>query len=133
MTARKLPPPRGLGAAGRHLWRCITAGFEFDEHELVALLLAARQLDDVARLEELLDRDGLVVPGSAGQPRINGVVSELRMSRLAAAKLLAGLGLPVEGEEPSTATPAARRARRAAQARWAGHVRPADRGFDASA
>ncbi len=132
MTARKLPPPRGLGAAGRHLWRCITAGFEFDEHELVALLLAARQLDDVARLEELLDRDGLVVPGSAGQPRINGVVSELRLSRLAAARLLAGLALPGE-EEGTAATPAARRARRAAQARWAGHVRPADRGLDDAA
>ena len=127
-------PPRDLGRAGRDLWRRVFAAFELDPVERVGLLLACRQLDDVARLEASLDRDGLIVAGSSGQPRLSAVVSELRQSRLAAARLLDALGLPVEGEEPSTATPAARRARRAAQARWAGHVRPADRGFgDASA
>ncbi len=125
-------PPRGLGRPGRDLWRRVTSAYEVESHEVPALLLAARQLDDVARLEALLDRDGLVVAGSSGQPRLSAVVAELRLSRLAAARLLADLALP--GEEVGTAaTPAARRARRAAQARWAGHVRPADRGFDASA
>ncbi len=122
-------PPRDFGPAGRDLWRRVVGAFELDDHELPALLLAARQLDDVARLEELLERDGLIVHGSAGQPRLSAVVGELRQSRLAASRLLDGLALPVEGEEPSTATPAARRARRAAQARWQGHVRQDIRGF----
>jgi hypothetical protein len=125
-------PPRDLARAGRDLWRRVLAAYELDPVERVGLALACRQLDDVARLEELLDRDGLIVAGSSGQPRLSAVVGELRLSRLAAARLLADLALP--GEEVGTAaTPAARRARRAAQARWAGHVRPADRGFDASA
>ncbi len=127
-------PPRDLGRAGRDLWRRVTSAYEVESHEVPALLLAARQLDDVARLEELLDRDGLVVAGSSGQPRLSAVVAELRLSRLAAARLLDALGLPVEGEEPSTATTTARRARRAAAARWSGHINRGERGFgDASA
>ncbi len=125
-------PPRDLGRAGADLWRRVLSAYEVEPVEVPGLLLACRQLDDVARLEELLDRDGLIVAGSSGQPRLSAVVSELRLSRLAAARLLAGLALPGE-EEGTAATPAARRARRAAQARWAGHVRPADRGLDDAA
>ncbi len=127
-------PPRDLGRAGRDLWRRVFAAYELDPVERVGLALACRQLDDVARLEELLDRDGLIVAGSSGQPRLSAALAELRLSRLAAARLLDALGLPVEGEEPSTATTTARRARRAAAARWSGHINRGERGFgDASA
>lgn len=122
-------PPRDLGRAGRDLWRRVTSAYEVESHEVPALLLACRQLDDVARLEELLDRDGLVVAGSSGQPRLSALVSELRQGRLAASRLLDALALPID-EEGTAATPAARRARRAAQARWAGHIRRGDRGLD---
>ena len=94
------------------------------------LLLAARQLDDVARLEQLLDTDGLVTTGSAGQPRLSAVVTELRQARLAAARLLDALALPVD--DSGSSTPAVKRARRAAESRWAGHI-PAGGVDDASA
>jgi len=117
-------PPKGLGPAGRDLWRKVQASFEFDAHEIPGLLLAARQLDDVARLEELLEADGLVSTGSTGQPRLSQVVAELRQSRLAASKLLDAIGLPVDDSRVAAtpATPATKRARRAAESRWAGHV-----------
>ncbi len=114
-------PPKGLGPAGRDLWRKVQASFELDGHEVPGLLLACRQLADVARLEELLERDGLVSTGSSGQPRLSQVVAELRQSRLAASKLLDALGLPLD-DTGATASPAAKRARRAAESRWAGHV-----------
>ncbi len=120
MTRKTHTPPRDLGPAGRDLWRRVNRAFELDAHELPGLVLAARQLDDVARLEALLDRDGLIVTGSAGQPRLSSVVTELRQSRLAAARLLDALALPVD--ESGSATPAVKRARRAAESRWAGHT-----------
>lgn len=119
-------PPKGLGPVGRDLYRKVCTSFELDDYELPGLLLACRQLDDVARLEELLERDGLVATGSNGQPRLSQVVAELRQSRLAASKLLDALGLPLD-DTGVAASPATKRARRAAQSRWAGHV-PASSG-----
>ncbi len=130
MTRKPPSPPRALGAAGRDLWRRVLSSFELDDHELPGLLLAARQLDDVARLEQLLDTDGLVTTGSAGQPRLSAVVTELRQARLAAARLLDALALPVD--DSGSSTPAVKRARRAAESRWAGHI-PAGGVDDASA
>ncbi len=124
MTARR--PPKGLDAAGRDLWRKVQTAFELDPHEVPGLLLACRQLDDVARLEALLDQDGLVTVGSTGQPRLSQIVAELRQSRLAASRLLEAVALPVE-DAGTVATPAAKRAQRAAQSRWAGHVPMRDR------
>ncbi len=121
MISKTPSPPRTLGAAGRDLWRRVFDAFELDDHELPGLLLAARQLDDVARLEALLESDGVVTTGSAGQPRLSAVVTELRQARLAASRLLEQLALPID--DMSTAvTPASKRARHAAQARWAGHT-----------
>ena len=120
MTAGEQRLPKGLGSSGRDLWRKVTVSFELDDHELPGLVLACRQLDDVHRLEELLEADGLVSAGSTGQPRLSQVVAELRQSRLAASKLLDALGLPLD--DGVAASPAAKRARRAAESRWAGHV-----------
>lgn len=127
MTSKTPTPPRDLGPAGRDLWRKVLATFELDDHELPALLLAAKQLDDVARLEALLVSDGLVVIGSAGQTRLSAVVTELRQARLAASRLLDALALPLDGAD-TAATPASKRAQRAAQARWRGHTPVRDRG-----
>ena len=131
MTRKTPSPPRALGAAGRDLWRRVLGAFVLDDHEVPALVLACRQLDDVARLEALLEADGVVTTGSAGQPRLSAVVTELRQARLAAARLIDQLALPVDGESGSS-TPAVKRARRAAESRWAGHT-PAGGVTDASA
>ncbi|MEJ7894371.1 MAG: P27 family phage terminase small subunit [Solirubrobacteraceae bacterium] len=121
---RALPkPPKGLCVAGTALWRAIHGGLpatmELDERETAVLGLACRQADDVAALEAVLARDGVVVEGSSGQPRLSGVVSELRQARLATAKLLGELQLPDAAEQPASAS--SKRAQKAAHARWAEH------------
>lgn len=90
--------------------------YAFDVAELAQLELACAQADDVAALEVLLASDGLVVPGSSGQPRLSAVVSELRQSRLALAKLLGAIALPSGEDRPRTA--AQQRGSRAAHVRW---------------
>ena len=109
--------PTGLKATGRGLWRRITTVFELEVGELAVLELACRQADDVADLEEQLRTDGLVVEGSAGQPRLNAVVAELRQGRLAVGKLLGQIALLDDDGRP--ATEGAKRARHAADRRWA--------------
>jgi hypothetical protein len=115
MTARM---PARLGPAGRALWRAVIADFELSSAELVLLAAAARQADDVATLEAGL-RDGFVVEGSRGQPRISGAVSEVRQGRLALARLIAELRLPSEGAEVGKHPVK----QRAANARWAARDR----------
>jgi hypothetical protein len=109
--------PDGLGEAGRALWVSLSAEFEFGPHELALLAVACRQADDVAALEGLLGRDGLVVTGSAGQPRLNAAVTEVRQGRLALAKLLDQLAIPDEEQQVGRSA-ASRRAQRAARIRW---------------
>lgn len=109
--------PERLGEAGRALWDSLTVEYEFGPHELAVLAVACRQADDVAGLEALLARDGLVVPGSNGQPRLNAAVTEVRQGRLALSKLLDQLALPAD-DAPVGLTPASRKAQHAARTRW---------------
>lgn len=120
MTARRVPappaPPARLGPVGLDAWRRLHRHYEFTDAERPGLVLACSALDDVARLEEVLDADGLRATGSTGQSVLHPAVAELRQTRVAASRLLAALSLPVEGT--AVGTPATQRARRAAQTRW---------------
>jgi len=108
--------PAGLGHAGKGLWRRLVGAFEFLEHEQALLEVACRQADDVAALEALIRADGMIVTGSAGQPRLSAAVAEVRQGRLALGKLLGALALPDEVDRPTTASSS--QARKAADARW---------------
>ena len=116
MTEKRPKPPAGLEKAGRRVWREILDEFALDSRERIVLEQACRQLDAVAALEAEIHESGLVSRGSRGQPRLSGSVTELRQSRLAAAKLLSELALP----DVEDTTAASRRGRRAADARWSG-------------
>ena len=109
--------PDGLNAAGRRLWREITGVYVLEPREATVLEAACRQVDDVARLEGLIESGGLVVEGSKGQPRLAPWVAEVRAGRLAVSRLLDALHLPEDVTE--TADGKSRRAKRAADARWA--------------
>lgn len=86
-----------MGASGRALWRAVLADLpadlELTATELAILEAGCRQLDLNVRLEELLDRDGLIVVGSQDQPRLTAVTTELRQGRLALERLLSSLRL----------------------------------------
>lgn len=71
-------------------------GVEWEERDLKIIALAEATLADVARLEALIERDGEVVAGSTGQLRLNAAFTEVRGQRLAAARMLASLKIPVE-------------------------------------
>ena len=125
MNDEKPPPPlpKGLTAAGRALWRAVVGDYDLDAAELVILTAACRQADDVALLEATIADNGATVTGSQGQPRLNAALTEVRQGRIALAKLLAELRLPSDEDEGAGRSPAAVRARAAAQVRWAGHNR----------
>lgn len=122
---RPASAPSGLGNTGRALWRSIHGALptdaedamEFDERELAILRQACRQADDIASLEGALKAAGVTVRGSKGQPRLNPIVTELRMARIALARLLGELDIPGGvAEQPATAR--SRRAQHAASVRW---------------
>jgi hypothetical protein len=95
--------------------KALPAGMELDERESALLDLAARQADDLARLEAEIER-GTTVPGSRGQPVLNPALAEARQGRLALGKLLAGLELANAAGKPRSE--ASVRTQRAAKARW---------------
>ena len=86
--------PKGLGPAGSALWKGVTESYELDPLELAALEHACRQTDLGALLDAQLTEEGISATGSGGQTRLNGLVGEIRQSRLAVAKLLTAIRLP---------------------------------------
>jgi hypothetical protein len=110
-------PKKKPGAQLRQeILKALPAGIELDEREAALLDLAARQADDVARLEAEIAERGTTVAGSRGQPTLNPAFAEARQGRLALGKLLAGLELPDAAGKLRSET--SRRAQRAADARW---------------
>lgn len=110
---------RRFGTAGTALWKAITGAFvDLDPRELAVLEAACAQADDVALLEALLVKDGPVVRGSMGQPRLSQVLAELRQGRLAVGRLLDLLVLPGADDSDKPATGRSRRAKAAADYRW---------------
>ena len=117
----KTKTPAGLGEHGAALWGSVLddvpTGWTLDRRELAILELAARQADDLALLEAVIERDGAMSVGSTKQAVVHPALLEARLARLAIGRLLGQLGLPDETGARGTA--ASDRARRAAQARWA--------------
>lgn len=104
-TGRKVPTPRGLGAAGRRLW---DAGMELEwaAHEIAMLEEACRCRDVIVALDKDIAERGHVLESPQGV-RLNPAVAEARQQRLALARLLATLGIPPL-EEDADALPRSR-------------------------
>jgi hypothetical protein len=99
------------------LWADVTDSYDLGPDEFAALREAARCMDELDDLRAALRADQLTVEGSAGQPRANPLLDEVRKHRLVLDRLLERLGLPA-GDEDQGMTPTQRRAQRAAQQRW---------------
>lgn len=124
---RKPGAPTGLGPRGRKFWRDVMAGWELERDETELLVEICRQLDLVELLESTLVTDGVTTEGSRGQTRLHPVVAALNAGRQLLARQLAQLGLPDQADT-TVSSPASTQARRAAQARWRGHVPRGRRG-----
>jgi phage terminase small subunit len=112
--------PSSLGNRGRALWvsvaKALPEDWEFDERERAILAMAARQADDLERLDNAIEQHGAMTTGSTGQLVVNPAVIEARQARLAINRLLGELSLPDEDEQPRTS--AGLRAQKAAATRW---------------
>ncbi|MGW4325440.1 hypothetical protein ACWEKR_06065 [Nocardia sp. NPDC004573] len=117
--ASKPAAPKGLRPGGRKLWSDIVGQWDLRPDELRVLREAAREVDLIDKLEAVLNKGSLMIPGSMGQMVVHPMVTELRQHRATLAALLRQLKLPdadggeAEKESRSTA------ARAAANARWA--------------
>ena len=130
MSNQQKAPP-GLGAAGRKLWRDITAPLTEDDFELTSrerqwLHSAAKLTDRVVALEAVMAESDPVVQGVAKQPVSHPLLTEIRQHHQLIAQLLARLDLSTDDEDGSVgstvSSPALRsvKARAAAQKRWRG-------------
>jgi hypothetical protein len=88
-------PPKGLLRAGRALWRDVQSKYVLDPAELAVLLQMCRLGDQLERLQdEFSGQNAATVKGSRGQPVLNPLLGEIRLTSLALAKLAAALDLP---------------------------------------
>lgn len=117
--AKMTAPPPGLGARGLQLWADVAEHYDLRPDELAVLEQACRTLETIARLDEAMVDQPLVVSGSMGQAREAPLVSEARQQRATLARLLAQLKLPDQAviADARGATRSAA-ARHAAQTRW---------------
>jgi P27 family predicted phage terminase small subunit len=114
--------PKGLGSAGKVLWKAILSdlreGWELDRRELHFLERACRVEDEMRQLEKVVDQEGPTTRGSTGQLVVHPGVLESRQLKVAQLRLLSALELEDPDERSPRATPASKRARRAAQSRY---------------
>jgi P27 family predicted phage terminase small subunit len=109
--------PSGLGKHGKALWRSILGGlaadWRLDGRELHWLERACRTADEIAALEQAIDRDGATVLGSRKQVIVHPALAEVRALRLTEHRLLGRLELVDPAVRRASDAPAVRRSRRA--------------------
>jgi hypothetical protein len=72
--------------------------YDLAQYETVLLLQACRTADLLEELQDRVDRDGALIPWGDGV-RPNPAAAEARRQRVALARLLAALQLPLEDED----------------------------------
>jgi hypothetical protein len=98
--AQKLKAPRaatipaGLMAAGKSLWRSVTAEFELDVHEELLLLAACRTADRLDAMATELATSPLTLTNFRGDEVAHPLLTESRQQSLTLSRLLASLRLP---------------------------------------
>jgi phage terminase small subunit len=93
-TSRPPRPPRGLGSAGRALWREVVRDYVLDPAEAAILLQMCRLSDELEAINDELSAQNACVPGSRGQATVNPLIVEARLTSLTLAKLAKTLSLP---------------------------------------
>lgn len=109
--------PRGMRAAGRRVWRAVVGEYQLEQHEVALLRELVRCVDLLDELAEVVRRDGLMVEGPGGLPRLHPAAVEARQARIALARLSASLRLPAGDEGAGDAKGGMRRPQRRGAAR----------------
>lgn len=94
------PPraPAGLSRRARRLWRDVVEGWELDTDSLAVLESACRAWTRMEAAEDAVERDGLTVAGSRGQPVQHPLLPVVDRERAAALAALKQLGLETAEE-----------------------------------
>lgn len=116
MSEEVVEPPVGLGLRGSAFWRELHEALEFEPKESALVLEACRVLDVIDELVGVLERDGSMTKGSAGQPVVHPVVAEIRQQQQTFGRLMGLVRLP-EDEQAADRFRTAR-AKAGAAARW---------------
>lgn len=113
-------PPPGLRAGGTALWNAchgeIPEDWQFDAIEAWHLQAACELRDTLDELRKMIQKHGVLVPGSQGQDVLNPALAEARLTGAAIAQLLSKVRLPDEDGVPES--PRSKQARKAANVRW---------------
>lgn len=86
--------PRGLGPAGKALWVSVTAVYELEVVEKLALTSACIVADRVAALDVIVADEGVVLRDEKRGQIAHPALVESRQQRLVQARLLTALRLP---------------------------------------
>jgi hypothetical protein len=97
-------PPAGLDAAGRRLWRGVVDRYDLDPHEVELLRQAVHVADACARLQAVVDAEGLL-RGDRAHP----AAVELRQQRILLGRLVVALRIPADEADDDPAAPRAQR------------------------
>ena len=119
-------PPKGLGPAGRKLWKAIVSDWQLRPDELAVLESVCFEADIIRRLQDEMVDSPLTAKGSMGQLVEHPVSVALRQHRATQAQLLKQLQIPDQDEDEAEETTTFRRkpmsrseaAKKAANARW---------------
>lgn len=89
---------------GERLTAAVVDGFDLEEHELLLLRQAAATADLVEELASVVAREGVIVRSPQGE-KVHPALVEVRQQRIALARLLAALRVPLAEEEDGSARP----------------------------
>ncbi len=89
-------PSEGHQKRSEQLRAELIEAFELGTHELVMLDEACRTLDTCDALADVIDREGLLVKGNGGVPKMHPAVIELRHQRTTLARLLVAMRVPFD-------------------------------------
>lgn len=96
VARQKLPvPPAHLQDATKAWWLGVVSGYEFEQHHLKLLTLAAESWDRCTQAREALAKHGTTYEDRFGCPRSRPEVAHERDSRIAFARLVRELGLDI--------------------------------------
>lgn len=112
MTKRQVAGP-GAALVARVRAEMAVEGLEPDGREIELLALAEAFADRVAELEQAIERDGLTSRSKGGLVRVHPAVAEVRQTRAALARVLAGVQMHDDARDPKKQA--------AAQSRWRAH------------
>lgn len=105
-------PPEHLSHASRAWWASVVEEYELEPHHIELLTLAAEARDRAEQARLMIEREGMVVPTTAGGMKTHPAVAIEKNSRAAFAYLLRELDLDAEPTAARSRPPALKSNRR---------------------